>query len=187
MSDKGIQTLCARDGGPNEPAREQCGGEHPSGGSCGEMLTAQKDRCSVCDTYTIFRYSKIWKRTFCNENMKTPFAAQAAYFKAQDIDRRTPKTDLGKRLLEKVGKSVWGHEIVRFKTLADAVRWRKIERAMTYEEIREVFGRGLAWTDEQGRKLKGYGLLNYILNGCDKHIRERPVKVERTSAFKGLG
>lgn len=185
MDDKGIQTLRSRDI-DGEPAREQCAGNHPSGGNCAEMLTAEMSRCPVCDTYTIFRYSKIWKRTFCNEKMKTPFAAQAAYFKAQDIDKRTPKTKLGKRLLEKVGKSVFGHEIVQFKTLADAARWRKIEQAMTYEEIREVFGWGLE-PNEKGYVKRGYGLLAYILNACDKIIRERPVKVERVSAFEGLG
>jgi len=146
------------------------------------------DRCPVCDTYTVFRYSKIWKRLFCNDEIKTPFLAIDAYFKAQDIDAKTPKTTLGKRLLhpEVIGKDAWGREIARFKTKADAARWRRIERDMSRSEIGEVVNRCRAWMDDTGRQLQGYGLLNYILNSCDKHIRERPVKVKQESAFRGL-
>lgn len=190
MSDEGIQTLYSRDI-EGEPAQEQCTGNHPGGGNCAEMLTAQKDRCPVCDTYTIFRYSKIWKRTFCNEDMKTPFAAQAAFFKAQEIDKRTPQTDLGKRLLSKVGKSMWGKEITKFKTLADAQRWRRIEAAMKYSEIQPIFH---YWWEfrELGKnghevKYRGYLLIEIIFKTCEKRIREHPVKVERRSAFEGLG
>ena len=184
----GIQTIFTRDTGPDEPARGQCTADHPDGGKCCESLTAEMDRCPVCGTCTVFRYSKIWKRLFCNDEIKTPFQAQAAYFKAREVDARTPKTALGKRLLEPevIGKDKWGRAIARFKTKADAARWRRIEKDMNRSEIGEVVNRCRKWMDDKGHQLQGYGLLNYILNACDKHIRERPVKAEKKSAFEGL-
>ena len=184
----GIQTLSTRDTGPDDPARAQCTGDHPDGdGKCSESLTAEMDSCPVCDTYTIFKHSKIWKARFCVGEIKTWFQAQAAYFKKQDIDRKTPKTAMGRRLLDpEVIGTHFGREIVRFKTLAQAARWRKIEKNMSRSEIGEVVNRCRGWMDNKGRQKQGHGLLDYILNSCDKFIRERPVVVKEESEFKGL-
>jgi hypothetical protein len=187
----GIQEMTARDEGLDEPAQEQCKGNHPEGGKCCEMLTAEMNHCPVCNRFTVFSYSKIWKSLYCDEDNPTPRAVRAAYFKAIDGDKKAPKTELGKRLLAGVGRDRFNREITRFSSQADLIRWRKIEKTMTYTEIQAVFDYWWKWRgrDKQGKPIKkrGHGLLYCVLKGCEKQIRERPVQAEQESVFEGLG
>jgi len=162
-----------------EGVPQQCGGILDDGGLCGEPLGDDVDRCPVCGYLVAWKRSKVWTAKF---GKWQPFVKRAISI---------PTDALGLRLLEVIGPNQKnGEPIGHFSTPYDLERWRKIIKEMSEDEIRVVFERG--WrkkTESNGRlvELRGYGLLNYVLNGCEKYIRERPVEVERESVFEGLG
>jgi hypothetical protein len=158
---------------------QQCFGALDDGSLCGEMLSDDVSICPVCGLATAWKNSKLWAAQF---GKWTVFVKRALCL---------PTDDLGKRILKAVGPNQKnGQAIEHFPTPGDLERWRKIIAVLSEDEIREVFKRG--WRDkvkDNGRvvNLRGYGLLAYVLNGCEKVIRERPAEVERESAFGGLG
>ena len=157
---------------------QQCYGTL-DGDLCGEMLADDVNACPVCSYAVAWKGSKVWAAQF---GKWTVFVKRALC---------VPADDLGKRILIAVGPNQKNSKpIEQFPVPYDLTRWQKIIDALSEDEIREVFKRG--WRDkvkENGRivNLRGYGLLAYVLNGCEKVIRERPVQVERKSAFEGLG
>lgn len=168
-----VLTLDARRGIP-----QQCYGMLADG-LCGEMLTDDVNCCPVCGSAVAWIGSKVWAAKFGKWQVFTKRALCV------------PTDDLGKRILGAVGPNEKsGKAIEQFAVPYDLTRWQKIIELLSEDEIREVFKRG--WRDKMRgdgsiASLRGYGLLAYVLNGCEKVIRERPAQVERKSAFEGLG
>jgi hypothetical protein len=146
---------------------------------CCEMLNDDVRQCEVCGFPVFWRRSKRWA------------SLHGKWHAEMERELAQPRDELGSLLLQSLGGSEYNSEpITHFRTAYDLTRWEKIINLMTRDEIREVIKKGRnKRTKVKGRicELRGYGLLNYILNECERIIATRPAQVERRSNFEGLG
>lgn len=158
---------------------QQCYGTLDDAGLCGEMLADDVNQCPVCGYFVAWKSSKTWAEKFGKWQVFTKRILS------------TPRDQMGLDLLKAVGANEHnGQPITAFAVPHDLDRWRKISEKMSRGEVREILVKASRrkTKDKSGRvvELRGYALLNYVLNACEKSIREKPSVVKQASAFEGL-
>ena len=145
---------------------QQCHGLHSDGRLCLHMLDETMSMCPCCGVTLVWTGSKVWTSLYGKASVKLKQL------------KSTPGDEFGQRLLVYAGETD-NKSIPHFAKPNDLVRWNKIVAAMPQGQIKEVVNRCRG-------KTKGYGLIQYVLNSCDKLIRENKVEQPAEDPFQGM-
>ncbi len=118
---------------------------------CNEAIAQFEDRCAICDTPVVWRGSKHWRQMY---GQPSP---------AENLLLRTPSDLAGIDLVAAAG-------VKAFPTPSALVRWEHIIETMSQLKLQSIVSR--CHNSLRGKKNGLRGLIPYVLNSCEKFIRE---------------